>query len=246
MVNLNKNGKISITIIIIICLCLALSPSLLKPDEPLDARELADKASKVLDEVKSYRFFLSVNLSSPVTNEKIEIIRGQGEIDYKNHKAITLMRFMNRSVETIIIDESIYVREADGDWYSQPDTGSFGVWAKANDQLSQQQVILSRAVNISMKEYEHGWILEVIPEKSKVLDQLRKTRAGLDTLKDEELRSYKVRYWIEKDTYYITQIENTAEIEMNIQGLVTIIKLESKMYLFDFNEEIEVVSPNPT
>ena len=79
-----------------------------------------------------------------------------------------------------------------------------------------------------------------------VLDQLRKTRAGLDTLKDEELRSYKVRYRIEKDTYYITQIENIAEIEMNIQGLVTIIKLESNIYLFDFNEEIEVASPDLT
>lgn len=238
-----KSKKRRNVLLILFIVCLALSFHILKLNEPLGARGVAQKASKALDEVESYRFLLSVNLSSPVTDEKIEMIRGQGWIDYQNHKARTLMRFMNESTETILINKSVYVREAGGDWYSQSDTSNSDIWAKANDQLSQQQIILNRATNISMKEYERGWILEVIPEKKQLLNQLRKPGAGIDTLKDEELRSYKVRYWIDKDTYYITQIENTAEIEMNIGGLVTLMKLESRIYLFDFNEEMELASP---
>ena len=70
-------------------------------------------------------------------------------------------------------------------------------------------------------------------------------KAGLGTIKEEELKDFTIRYWIEKDTYRITKIENKVELEMNIQGLVTPMKLNNFIELYDYNKKIEIEAPVP-
>ncbi len=54
---------------------------------------------------------------------------------------------------------------------------------------------------------------------------------------------FSIEYWIEKDTYWLTKIENKIELEMNIQGLVTPIKLNNSVKLYDYNKEMEIEAP---
>jgi hypothetical protein len=92
-----------------------------------------------------------------------------------------------------------------------------------------------------MLKEENGWVLDVIPDRGEVLEQMN--RAGLESIKEDELIAFSIEYWIEKDTYRITKIENKIELEMNIQGLVTPIKLNNSVTLYDYNKELEIEAP---
>jgi hypothetical protein len=165
---------------------------------------------------------------------------GEGCVDYRNKKLRTTMTMMNRSIEMIVIGDMAYVRESNGSWQTQ-ELSERSIWESGYDQLAQQRSILLNATNVTMLKEDNGWVLDVIPDKEKVVEQMKKT--GLETIKEEELKDFTIKYWIEKDSYYITKIENKVELEMNIQGLVTPVKLNSVIYLYDYNEKMEIEAP---
>ena len=92
-----------------------------------------------------------------------------------------------------------------------------------------------------MQKEDNGWILDIIPDKEEVVEQMEKT--GLGTIKEEELKEFTIKYWIEKGSYHITKIENRVELEMNIQGLVTHVELYSVVYLDGYNEKMGIEAP---
>jgi hypothetical protein len=92
-----------------------------------------------------------------------------------------------------------------------------------------------------MQKEAEGWILDIVPDKKNVVEQMKKT--GMETVKEEELKDFAIKYWIEKGSYHITKIETRVELEMNIQGLVTPVELECVVYLDDYNEKMEIEAP---
>lgn len=207
-------------------------------------REITDPSvliAKTVDaskDVNSYRFAISTNLSTP--EGAVEMMSGAGSVDYQNKKIRTTVTAMNRSMEMIVIGDTAYVRESYGSWQTQNVSGySSSIWE--SDQLAQQRSLLANATNVTMLKEENGWVLDVIPDRGEVLEQMN--RAGLESIKEDELIAFSIEYWIEKDTYRITKIENKIELEMNIQGLVTPIKLNNSVTLYDYNKELEIEAP---
>lgn len=207
-------------------------------------REITDPSvliAKTVDaskDVNSYRFALSTNLSTP--EGAVEMMSGAGSVDYQNKKIRTTVTAMNRSIEMIVIGDTAYVRESYGSWQTQNVSGySSSIWE--SDQLAQQRSLLQNATNVTMQKEENGWVLDVIPDREEVLEQMRRT--GHETIKEEELIDFSIEYRIEKDTYWITKIENKIELEMNIQGLVTLVKLNNSVKLYDYNKEMEIEAP---
>ncbi|MEA2075828.1 MAG: hypothetical protein U9O85_08910 [Euryarchaeota archaeon] len=207
-------------------------------------REITDPSvliAKTVDaskDVNSYRFALSTNLSTP--EGAVEMMSGAGSVDYQNKKIRTTVTAMNRSIEMIVIGDTAYVRESYGSWQTQNVSGySSSIWE--SDQLAQQRSLLANATNVTMQKEENGWVLDVIPDREEVLEQMRRT--GHETIKEEELIDFSIEYRIEKDTYWITKIENKIELEMNIQGLVTLVKLNNSVKLYDYNKEMEIEAP---
>ena len=206
-----------------------------------DAHVLSLRAVEASKDTVSYCFTISTNLSMPQIQEgDVEMTSGEGCVDYQNNKLRTTMTMMNRSVEMIVIGDMAYIRESNGSWQTQ-ELSELSIWKSASDQLAQQRSILLDATNVTMQKEDNGWVLDVIPDKEEVVEQMKKT--GLETIKEEELKDFTIRYWIEKDSYYITKIENKVELEMNIQGLVTPIELNSTIYLYDYNEKMEIEAP---
>jgi len=206
-----------------------------------DAHVLGLRAVDASKDTDSYCFTISTNLSMPQIQEgDVEMTSGEGCVDYRNNKLRTMMTMMNRSIEMIVIGDTAYVRESNGSWQTQ-ELSERSIWERGYDQLAQQRSILLNATNVTMLKEDNGWVLDIIPDKEEVVEQMKKT--GLETIKEEELKDFTIRYWIEKDNYHITRIENKVELEMNIQGLVTPMELNSAIYLYDYNEKMEIEAP---
>ncbi len=150
------------------------------------------------------------------------------------------MTMMNSTVEMVVIGDTAYVRESNESWQTQDISGySNSVWE--SDQLAQQRSILLNATNVMMQKEAEGWVLDIIPDKEKVVEQMKKT--GMETLKEDELKDFAIKYWIEKGSYHIAKIENRVALEMNIQGLVTPVELDSVIHLYGYNEKVEIEAP---
>ena len=206
--------------------------------EITDPQVLIAKTVAASEDITTYRFALSTNLSTP--EGAVEMMSGDGCVDYRNKKLHTTVTAMNRSIEMVVIGDTAYVRESNGSWQTQNVSGySSSIWE--SDQLAQQRSLLQNATNVTMQKEETGWVLDVIPDREEVIEQMNRT--GLETIKEEELIDFSIKYWIEKNTYWITKIENRIELEMNIQGLVTPIKLNNSVKLYDYNKEVEIEAP---
>ena len=206
--------------------------------EVTDARGLSIRAINALEDTNSYRFTISTNLS--MQGEELELLSGGGSVDYRNKKLWTSMTMINNTVEIVVVGDTAYVRESNESWQTQDISGYSGsVWE--SDQLAQQRAIMLNATNVTMQKEAEGWILEIVPDKESVVKQMKKT--GMETLKEEELKDFAIKYWIEKGSYHITKIENRVELEMNIQGLVTPVELDSVVHFDGYNEKMEIEAP---
>jgi hypothetical protein len=205
--------------------------------EITDPQVLIAKTIDASEGITAYRFALSTNLSVPA--EAVELMSGEGCVDYTNKKLSTIMTMMNRSFEMIVINETAYARESNDSWQTQ-DFDEQSLW-KGYDQLEQQRALLQNATNVTMQKEDNGWILTVIPDQEEVIGQMQRT--GLELTGEEELKDFTIIYWIEKGSYYITKIENTIEVTMNIQGLVTPIELNNSVRIYDYNKEMEIEAP---
>ena len=205
--------------------------------EITDPRVLIAKTIDASEDITAYRFALSTNLSVPA--EVVEMMRGEGSVDYTNKKLSTTMTMMNRSFELIVINDTAYAREANGSWRTQ-EFDEQTLW-KGYDQLEQQRTLLQNATNVTMQKEANGWTLTVIPDQEEVIEQMKRT--GLELTGEEELRDFTITYWIERDTYYITRIENTIALTMNIQGLMTPVELNNSVRIYGYNRELEIEAP---
>lgn len=205
--------------------------------EITDPQVLIVKTVDASEEIQTYRFALVTNLSMPEGD--IAMMSGVGYVDYPNKKLRTTMTMMNQSVEMVVINDTAYVRESLGSWQTQK-LEERGVW-ESQDQLKQQYALLQNATNVTMHAEENGWVLDIIPDRKEVIEQMR--RMGRETIKEDELKNYTITYWIEEEHYYITKIESRMELEMNIQGMLTPMKLQNFINLDNYNTKIEIIAP---
>jgi hypothetical protein len=212
--------------------------------EITDANTLSIRAIDASKDTKSYRFAISTNLSMPAQGDVIDMLSGEGCVDYRNKKMRSTITTMDRSVEVVVIGDTAYTRESNGSWQMQELGGYHGsMWERDDDVLAQQRSILLNATNATMHKEDNGWVLDIIPDKEEVLKQMRKTGKGLETIREEELKDFSIRYWIEKDSYHIMRVENRVELEMNIGGMVTPMQLGSSVYFDSYNEKMEIEAP---
>jgi hypothetical protein len=206
-------------------------------------REITDPATLIARmisasrDVRTYQFKLSTQLTMP--GEELELLSGSGYVNYPNRQLRTTMTAQDRSFELIVLNETVYVREAPGAWRTQQ-LDEASLW-KSYDQLEQQYAILRNASNTTMVKIDSGWVLAIVPAKQEVTEQL--SRAGIESITEDELQNFTITYWIERDSYFISRIENRISLELNIQGLVTPIQLDSYVNLTEYNKELKIAPP---
>lgn len=199
-----------------------------------DAKTLGLKAAKALENTDSYRFDISSNLS--MFNEELQIIKVEGEVDSIRNKMRLSLKSQDRSVEAIVLRDKTYAREIGGEWQVRT-IDDMSIW---KDKLGEQRLILKNAANSTMYKENGMWLLEIVPEKADILEQMRD--AGLDDSKIE-LKKYVMRYWIDPRTYYTHKSETYADIEMNFRGMQTSMKLMNVIHFSGFNEKMNIEAP---
>ena len=174
------------------------------------------------------------NLS--MMNENFQVINSEGQVDVFKNKMYQSMTLQNNSFEIVVIDYRAYYRENKGLWQTKKleDT------EKLNAILSEQRLILSNAENATMSREGDVWLLEVVPKKENVMDQMQSM--GIDT-SGIELKRFVTRYRIDADTYHIIEIESVTNAEMNIMGLRTPVELKSTILLSDYNKKVSIEAP---
>jgi len=203
-------------------------------DDVKDARTLSLRAAKALENTVSYRFDMSSNIS--VFNEQLQVINLKGRVDQNNKKMYILINSKDRQMEAISIGDKTYARETNGSWQVR-EINEVGVW---KDKLSEQHSIIENARNLTMYRQNGSYILEIVPEKEELMQQMRDS--GIET-SGIGLNKYVMRYWIEPGTYNIQKAETYADIDMNFRGIQTSIKLFNVIHLSGFNEKIKLEAP---
>jgi len=235
----SKNIDIKLLVILgIIALAIVSAVYYVSHREITDPQVLIAKTVAASEDITTYRFALATNISMP--EGAVEMMSSTGSVDYQNKKLHTTVTAMNRSMEMIVIGDTAYVRESYGSWQTR-NVSDYSSSTWESDQLAQQRSLLANATNVTMQKEENGWVLDIIPDREEVIEQMNRT--GLETIKEEELIDFSIKYWIEKDTYWITKIENKIELTMNIQGLVTQMKLNNSVKLYDYNKEMAIEAP---
>ncbi len=199
-----------------------------------DAKTLGLKAAKALENTDSYRFDISSNLS--MFNEELQIIKVEGEVDSIKNRMRMSLRSQERSIEAIVLGDKTYAREIGGEWQVRT-IDDVSIW---KDKLGEQRMILKSVANSTMYQENGMWLLEIVPEKADILEQMRD--AGLDDSKIE-LKRYVIRYMIEPHTYYIRKVETIADIEMSFRGMQTSMKLMNVIHFSGFNEKMNIEAP---
>lgn len=238
-----SRGKMAWISIALICVAIFSFVYYTSTREVTDPDDLSSRVGLALNNVDSYRFTITTNLSVPMQKGSIQMIEGSGALNYKRQELHTKMDVMNDSMEVYFVDNTLYTKEPDKQWeVEEQKFNQTFVWKNNYDQLSRQRFILLNATNITMHEKENVWVLEILPEKEGVIQQLEESEQ-LESFKGEQLKDVRIRYWIDKDNFYITRMENSMELEMNIQGLITPVTLNTSIDFFEYNQEIEIQPP---
>lgn len=223
--------------LILIALAIAAGMYAATQREITDPATLIARMTAASHDVHTYQFELLTQLSMP--GEELELMSGRGYVDYPNKALGTTMTAQDRTFELIVLNETVYVREALGVWRTQQLDQTL-LWT-SYDQLEQHYAILRNASNITMANLENGWVLSIVPAKHEVAAQL--SRAEIASITEDELQNFTITYWIERDSYFISRIENTISLELNIQGLVTPVQLDTFVNLSGYNKELELAAP---
>jgi|GEM_PF-1282871 len=206
--------------------------------EITDPHVLIAKTVDASKRVDSYRFEFITALTVP--DGEVVMLSGSGCVDYRTQRMRTAITMLDRSVEMILINDTAYVREPLGAW-QRANVTDRAILVSSYDQLAHQRSILTNASNITMRADTDGWLVEIVPNRTDVITQLN--GAGLALSGNEELQDFAITYRIDRGTFYITDIENRIELELNIQGLLTPIELTSTIRLYGYHEVPVIEAP---
>lgn len=201
-----------------------------------DPYDLAGRVVHVSEDIKSYQFEMSSNIT--ILGETISALEGSGYVGYDNQQMDITFFSPEKSIDMMVVDEKAYMRENGGIWQSRnldKDT-----WT-SNDQLSQNEFLLEESTNLSMERTDSGIILTAIPEQESLIQEAE--NVGLDLQGTEQLNEYYVRYLIDEDTYYVLSIETYIDIQMKVQGMNSPVIIDNVINIYDYDEEKDVEAP---
>lgn len=231
--NRSSNKFVIVFVLIIVILSIFLVYSYYH-EQVIDEQSLRLKTLKALENTRSYRFDMYSNLS--MLNEDIQVIKAEGQVDLIKNNMIQSIIYSNRSMEVVIINDQAYYRENEGVWQVQ----GLGDNEILDDKLSEQRTALFYAENATILKEEGGWVLEIVPDREDILQQMR--TMGLDT-SGSELKGFVTKYWIEDGTFYIRTVETDVDLEINFMGIQTPVKLKNVIHMSNYNDKMTIQAP---
>ncbi|WP_321430248.1 hypothetical protein [uncultured Methanolobus sp.] len=201
-----------------------------------DPYELAGRVIHVSEDISSYQFDMSSNIT--ILGDSVSALKGNGYVGYDDQEMNITFFSPEKSIDMIVVDEKAYMRENEGIWESR--NLDDNTW-ESNDQLSQNEFLLEESTNLSMERADAGIILTAIPDQSTLIQEADKV--GLDLQGSEKLSEYYVKYLIDDESYHIISIETHIDFLMKVQGMMSPVTINTRIHVYDYNGKIEVEAP---
>lgn len=165
-------------------------------------------------------------------------MKGNGSVDYANGKMAVRLKSIEDTMDMVVIEDNTYSRNGNSSWEKKKlDRQTWDTY----DQLIQTNMLLANSTELSMERDGQYLILTAIPDSNVLLEEARRT--GMQLKGDERLNEYTVRYVIERKTYRIISIESHMEFMLNVQGLVSPVSMNNRIYVYGYDEEIGIEAP---
>jgi hypothetical protein len=241
------------------------------------AEEIIEGAVQALDDIRTYQFEMnmSIDYSGEVEGEAYEMVMAMdlaGPMDLENREmimdmTISIVMFgesMEMSAEVYLIGDMVYTMTED------PETGSMweksempeGFWEQMNQVEPQVEFLELVQVDVIGSEKVKGvdcYILQLTPDIEQ-LWQLAMEQAGVtgdEILPDideeyfqEIFKSFSVKQWVAKDTYFLTKAELDMAMELTPEALgypeeegIMTMDITIDLLAYNYNQPVSIVLP---
>lgn len=239
-------------------------------------QEIVDGVLESLDNIKTFQFDMdmTVDMSGEVEGEAVEmtmVMDSDAAIDVENREigmkinidmALPDEGEMEIGEEVYIIGDMMYM------FIDVPGTGPMwlkskmpaGSWEHMSQNEAQIELLKTAQVKVMGSEKIQGidcYVFELTPDMEQLwqIAMQQATVVGEEVLPDvpeeffqEMFRSFSVKQWIAKDTYYLTKVETNMAIELTAEAMgieegEVFQDITMTLFIYDYNEPVSIVLP---
>ena len=188
----------------------------------------------------------------------------EGEVDNRNHKmqmsmGMNMPMLGETNMEMYFIEDTMYMgMEMMGrtEWVKTElgETEKENIWNQQSYIEKEMGMIKNSKVEVSGDEKVRGidsWVIKITPDKNSleeyVMSEMSQSSSELD--EDEmpgmDFKNIEIKYWIAKDSYFITKQEAQMDFTMTDEksGESMNIEMDVSVELYDYNEPVNIVLP---
>jgi len=234
------------------------------------AQEIVDGVVESLPDIKTYRFKVDVTIDVAAEAEAFEmtmVTNSIGVLDFENGKlrvGTTMSMVMpgedeaEMEMETYLIGDMIYMGgevPGIGTMWMKSEVPE-GIWERVNQVEPQVALLEVAQVEVIGSERVGGidcYVLEITPDMEQVWQlvmQQAEMVGEMPAFSEEMFRSFSVKQWVEKDTYFLRKatIDVAMEFTPEAMGLseeegVMTMDIVMDLLAYDYNQSVSIELP---
>jgi outer membrane lipoprotein-sorting protein len=240
------------------------------------AQEIVDGVSESLDNIKTFQFDMDMTMDmsgeSDVelleiavvmdANAAVDVENGQMRMDMTLDMALPGEGEMGVGMEYYLINDVMYMfmeaPEMDPMWMkSEVPAESWGLIDQTESQIELLKTAEFKVIGSEKVKGVDCYVLALTPDMEQLWQTIMQQAAvgGEELLPDvpeeffqEMFRSFSVKQWIAKDTYYLTKVEIDMAMELTAEAIKVeegdmSIDIIMTLFIYDYNKPISVVLP---
>jgi hypothetical protein len=239
-------------------------------------QKMVDAVLESLDDITTFQFDMdmTVDMSGETEGEAFEMTMAMdsgAEVDVENREMGMTLNMdmavpdegeMKIGMEYYLIKDVLYMSteglEIDPMWMKL--TMPEGTWEEMSQAGSQIELLKTAQVKVIGSEKVRGmdcYVFELTPDMEQLWQIAMQQSAvgGAEMLPDvpeeffqEMFRSFSIKQWIAKDTYYLTKAKMDMAIELTAEAMEVeeggmSMDIAQTLFIYDYNEPISVVLP---
>jgi hypothetical protein len=237
------------------------------------AQEIIDRVIESLDEIRTYKFDMdmTMDMAGEAEGEAFEVtmvMESSGALDVENRQMsmdatqsmlMTGQPEMEMGMEMYIVGDMIYMltemtgMEATWVKAEMPE----GYWGKMSQIESQIELLEAAQVEVIGSEMVEGidcYVLQLTPDLEQLwqfyMQQAQVTGEVPEDSLQEMFRSFSVKQWVAKDTYFLAKAEIDMAMELTSEAMgfpeeqgSMIMDVGMSFSGYDYNQSVSIILP---
>ena len=230
-----------------------------------DMENIKEKILESQNKIETYKMSMAMDMTMESGGMDMSVdSSAEGEVDNRNHKmqmsmGMNMPMLGETNMEMYFIEDTMYMgMEMMGrtEWVKTElgETEKENIWNQQSYIEKEMGMIKNSKVELSGDEKVRGvdsWVIKITPDKNSleeyVMSEMSQSSSELD--EDEmpgmDFKNIEIKYWIAKDSYFITKQEAQMDFAMTDEksGESMNIEMDVSVELYDYNEPVNIVLP---